>query len=140
MHSPTPTLKRTWTEERIRATLHLYLKGKKAWPTRQEFRADGFGQLRLAITRSGGIDRWAAEFSLPSRRLRGQGVWWTDERIEAELQRFAAGHEVFPSRREFQRAGETPLLGALDRHGGADLWARRVGLLRRERCSGRLSV
>jgi hypothetical protein len=135
----TREIRRRWTDERIRATLNLYLKDKSAWPTPEEFRADGFGQLLDAITRSGGVDRWLAEFGLPDpHHLRGRRTWWTDERIEAELRRFAAGQEVFPTRREFRRAGETALLGALHRHGGAVRWAERLGLPRRERHSGRI--
>jgi hypothetical protein len=53
------------------------------------------------------------------------------------VRRFAAGREVFPTVREFRRAGQTGLLGALRRHGGVELWAARVGLPRRERYSGR---
>ena len=52
---------------------------------------------------------------------------WTDERTDAALRRFAAGHEVLPTRREFARAGETALLDALHRHGGTELWAARLG-------------
>jgi DNA invertase Pin-like site-specific DNA recombinase len=140
-HPGEPPLKRQWTRERIRATLDLYLKDKAAWPTPEEFRADGFGQLRDAITRDGGIDTWLAEFGLPApHHLRGPRVWWTDERLEAELRNFAAGREVFPTVREFRRAGRTGLLGALRRHGGGELWASRLGLPRRERYSGRIAA
>jgi hypothetical protein len=134
-----PAIKRQWTEARIRATLELYLKGRAAWPTPEAFRADGFGQLRDAITRAGGIDPWLVEFGLPApHHLRGPRAWWTDERIEAELRRFAAGRELFPTVREFRRAGQTGLLGAVRRHGGAELWAARLGLPRREQHSGRV--
>jgi hypothetical protein len=110
-------------------------------PTAKEFRADGFGQLRFAITRSGGIDPWIVEFGLPApHHNRGGGIWWTDERLERELRRFAAGREVFPSIQEFQRAGQSGLLGALRRHGGTELWAARLGVPRRECCSGQIPV
>ena len=36
--------------------LNVYLSDKTAWPTPAKFRAVGFGQLRAAIRRSGGID------------------------------------------------------------------------------------
>jgi hypothetical protein len=97
--------------------------------------------VRDAITCSGGIDRWLVEFGLPDpHHLRGQRTWWTDERIEAELRRFAAGRAVFPAVREFRQAGETALLVALRRHGGTEQWAARLGLPRRERYSGRVPV
>jgi hypothetical protein len=122
----------------IRATLKLYLSDKPAWPSPEQFRADGFGQLREAVTRSGGIDRWAAELELaPPHRLRGRRVWWTEERVEAELRRFTDGLTVFPTVREFRNAGETGLLGAVRRHGGTALWAGRLGLAQREPHSGR---
>jgi hypothetical protein len=136
-----PAIKRRWGEERIRGTLKLYLQDKSAWPSPEEFRSDGFGQLRAAITRDGGIDRWLAEFGMPApHHLRGKRTWWTEERIEGELRRFAAGHEAFPTQREFRRAGQTALLGALRRHGGIALWATRLGLPRRERYSGRVNA
>jgi hypothetical protein len=121
-HSPGPTVMRIWTEERIRATLHLYLKDKLTWPTRTQFRADGLGQLRFPITRSGGVDRRVGEFGLPApHHLRGQRVWWPDERLEDELRRFAADRKVFPTGGEFQRADQSALLGAVRRHGGTKL-------------------
>jgi hypothetical protein len=70
--------------------------------------------------------------------LRGTRIWWTDERLETALRRFAEGHEVFPTRREFRRASQTGLLVALHRHGGLELWAARFGLPRREPHSGRI--
>ena len=133
--------KRNWTDERIRATLVLYLSGASEWPSPERFRADGFGQLRQAITRAGGVDRWAAEIGLPPpHRLRGKRVWWTEARIEAELRRFVAGHTVFPTQREFQAAGQGPLLSALRRHGGPNLWASKLEMPRRERYSGRVAM
>ena len=72
--------------------------------------------------------------------LRGKQTSWTDDRIEAELRRFAAGHEVFPTQREFARAGRAALQGALRRHGGVELWAARLRLPRRERYSGRIAA
>ncbi len=116
-----PAIKRRWTEERIRATLTLYLTDKQVWPTPAQFRADGFGQLRDAITRCDGIGAWLTEFGLPApHRHRGKRTWWTDERREAELRRLAAGHDVFPTVREFRLAGQVGLLGAMRRHGGIE--------------------
>jgi hypothetical protein len=124
------------TDERIRATLNLYVNDRVRFPTPEQFREDGLGQLREVIREHGGIDRWAHEFGLPPpHRLRGAKTWWTDERIDAELRPFTAGREVFPARREFRGAGQGALLGAMCRHGGVATWADRLGLPRRERHS-----
>jgi hypothetical protein len=73
---------------------------------------------------------------MPPHRLRGRSVWWTDERIEAQLRRFVVDCDVFPTRREFLDAGEGALLGAMRRHNGPNAWAARMGLPRREPHSG----
>ena len=59
---------------------------KTTWPTRRQFEADGLRALRVAITRSGGIDRWIEEFGLPRpHRHNGQTGYWTERRIRTEL-------------------------------------------------------
>ncbi len=139
--APRPAvLRRPWTDERIRATLSLYLSDRVRFPTPAEFRADGLAHPRDAITAQGGVDRWAHEFGLPPpHRLRGAQTWWTDERIDAELRRFTEGRAVFPTQREFRHANRGALLAALRRHGGMAPWAARLGLPRRQRYSGRVA-
>jgi hypothetical protein len=101
--------------------------------------ADGFGQLRDAITRSGGIDRWLAEFDLPEpHHCRGTRTWWTDERIEAELRRFAAGQEVF--RHAASSGGPERLRSWARRTGTAGWCCGQGGSACPERYSGRVSA
>jgi DNA invertase Pin-like site-specific DNA recombinase len=50
-----------WTDERIRATLQLYVAGKTKWPIIREFKADGMYALRRAMERNGGLVRWAEQ-------------------------------------------------------------------------------
>jgi hypothetical protein len=54
-----------WTDQRIRAALGLYLRGKRRFPTEARFYADGLGSLRSAINHSGGIRPWSDEFGKP---------------------------------------------------------------------------
>lgn len=134
-------LRHRWTEPRVRATRTLYREGKQAWLAVGEFEADGFGQLRAAPVHAGGVEHWADEFELAiDHHLRGSVSYWTQARLEAELRRFAAGCDVFPTYAEFRRTGHGGLLTGLRRHGGLDVWAARMGLARRARCSGRASV
>jgi hypothetical protein len=113
----------SWDDERIRGSLRTYLAGKTAWPTRQQFEADGLGALRVAIARNGGVDRWIDEFGLPRpHRRTGQTPYWTDQRIRAQLASFCAGRTVFPARLELQGAGLAGMFCAIQRGKGADWW------------------
>ena len=127
----------SWDDERIRGALAAYLADKTSWPTRRQFEADGLYALRVAINRSGGVDRWIDEFDLPRpHRHNGQTGYWTDERIRAELTALCEGTAVFPSRREFKRAALAGMFCAMQAGKGADWWARELGLPRYRRGSG----
>jgi DNA-binding transcriptional ArsR family regulator len=56
---------RRWTPERIRAGLARLCEGRTTWPSAQEFKAAGRGDLYVAASRYGGIAFWAAELGLP---------------------------------------------------------------------------
>jgi hypothetical protein len=115
-----------WTEERVRADLEEFLGERKRWPSRLEFEAAGHKALRDAIRRTGGPERWAAEFGLPLQNLKfGSRLAWTDERIEAELRRALDGRDTWPTRRELERSGSYGLAAAVG--GGTAYWARRLG-------------
>lgn len=70
-------------------------------------------------------------FARGSDDRRGRPRSWTPERIQAELQVFCANRSQWPSVAEFKEAGRTPLYLAVNRYGGVDYWAERVGLSRR---------
>ena len=53
---------------------------------------------------------------------------WTEEQIERELRRFTRRHPRWPRRRDFEAAGQSKLLRAVYRNGGARYWAQRLGL------------
>jgi hypothetical protein len=46
-----------------------------------EFRRCGKEGLRRAVTRFGGMERWADEFDLPVGNFRGPHLTWTEDRI-----------------------------------------------------------
>ena len=120
-----------WTEDRIRRDLTAYLAGRSVWPSRQEFERDGLTALRNAVNRSGGPDRWAAEFELPRQnRLSGIRRAWTPEAIAATLREFIGESDMWPTRREFERAGLSGMLTAIYRGDGPDYWARRFKVRR----------
>ena len=56
---------RRWTPERIRAGLAKLCEGRTTWPSAQEFKSAGRGDLYVAASRYGGIAHWAAELGLP---------------------------------------------------------------------------
>jgi hypothetical protein len=121
-----------WTEQRIRRDLSDYLSGRGQWPSRGQFERDGRTALRNAINRTGGPDRWAAEFGVArTDRLSGVRRGWTQEAIEAELRKLIGRDTVWPSRREFEQAGLYSMLISIYRHEGPGFWAERMGVERR---------
>ncbi len=124
-----PGYARIWTEERVRTDLAEFLQDWEQWPSRIEFEAAGRTELRDAVRRLGGPERWAAEFGLPLQNLKfGSKLAWTDERIEAELRRVLDGRDTWPTRRELERVGRFGLAAAIAQGGGTGYWARRFGL------------
>lgn len=71
--------------------------------------------------------RTAYAFARGSDDRRGRPRSWTPERIQAELEAFCAGRSEWPSVAEFRTAGQTALYLAVNRYGGVDFWAERVG-------------
>jgi 8-oxo-dGTP pyrophosphatase MutT (NUDIX family) len=93
-----------WTEERVREELTAFLAGRQVRPSRKEFEAAGCKTLRDAVGRTGGIERWSAEFDLPLTDLRrGSRRVWDDARIEAELRGLLADRREWPTKAEFER-------------------------------------
>src|SRR4051812_26019288 len=62
------------------------------------------------------------------RRRRRRRQRWTERDIEAALAAFLGDRQRWPRRQEFEAAGEHALLGAVYRNGGAEHWARRLGV------------
>jgi Fic family protein len=56
--------KRKWKDQVIERELKAFLKGRSAWPPREEFQAAGRGDLYSAASRAGGISRWRRIFGL----------------------------------------------------------------------------
>jgi hypothetical protein len=123
-----------WPDKKIRDALTEYLNDKDAWPTASQFGADRQSSLRVAITNSGGVHRWAIEFGMQGTNPRNRGPipYWTEARIRDHLTRFCQGRTTFPSRRELQQAGLGGLHAALGRHGDARSLIAELGLTSRE--------
>jgi hypothetical protein len=75
----------------------------ESWPSRRWLTERAGSERVLAIWRSGGPGRWAAELGLPLRHLRGQR--WTAEMAADALEPLLAGRSAWPSRLQFERAG-----------------------------------
>jgi Fic family protein len=90
-------------------------------------------QLReagLIVRRGAGSAARYRFSSKPFEERPGRPRSWTDERIEAELRKFCAGRTYWPTIKEFRAAGQARLYDAVARHGGADVWAAKLGLRR----------
>jgi DNA-binding Lrp family transcriptional regulator len=66
----------------------------------------------------------------PARSERRGRRQWTNERIRAELERFCAERETWPSAAEFKAAGHSDLYVAASRYGGVGFWASELGFSR----------
>jgi hypothetical protein len=66
----------------------------------------------------------------PSRSERSGRRRWTNERIRAELERFCADRDTWPSAAEFKVGGHSDLYVAASRYGGVGFWAEELGYSR----------
>jgi DNA invertase Pin-like site-specific DNA recombinase len=118
-----------WTEDRIHATLRVFLDGKQSWPSTTEFRVAGLYQLHGAIGRTGGTDRWAQAFGLPYVHYpKGH---WTADRIRMALKDFCEGRDYFPTCEEFRAANLGGLHSAMTQAHATQRWAEEFELPRR---------
>ena len=60
----------------------------------------------------------------------GQTGYWTEQRIRDRLATICNGRTIFPTRMEFQRAGLSGMVYAMQRDRGIEWWARQTGLPR----------
>ena len=81
--------------------------------------------LRRVSGTRGSASRYAFAAHAPRS---GRPREWTPDRIEEELREFTAGRPDWPRVREFDEAGRRALYLAVARNGGADHWARQLGL------------
>lgn len=63
-----------------------------------------------------------------SGRGGGRPRQWTEERIEQELRELVRDGTSFPSVADFRAAGREKLYGAIHRHGGTAIWAKKLGI------------
>jgi DNA invertase Pin-like site-specific DNA recombinase len=129
---PEPRIMRPggWPKRRVQAELGEFLSPSDSWPPAVEFYRAGRGPLYERVLRTGGPGYWARRLGIrPPRGTLGLPEW-DPEDAHAALQDFVRGRAVFPSRRDFVRAGHSSLFGWLIRNGGLDLWAAASGLPR----------
>lgn len=120
---------RPWDEDAIREALAEFLRGKTRWPTYDEFIAGGLKGLRDVLPRFGGPERWAREMELEEGPRPWGGVRrWTDAAIRAALTQLFAGRSVWPTNREFRRAGLGGLYEKLVEEGSVERWAVELGV------------
>ena len=119
-----------WTEECVNAELEAFLSGREVWPSRREFESAGLKPVRDAVTRLGGVERWAARFGLARpNHSAGSTRIWDDRRLELAIGPLVRRLERWPTKGEFRRAGLASAQAALYRHGGAERWRQRFGVV-----------
>jgi DNA invertase Pin-like site-specific DNA recombinase len=113
-----PNRVRAWSDPRIRKELRRFLRGKDTWPSYREFREEGYLALREAIRWAGGADRWAAEMGVELDPLRRSPFRdWSYSTLRQGVLELAGDSQVWPSRRQFMKAGKGGLLAAIDKLG-----------------------
>jgi hypothetical protein len=118
-----------WTDQRIHEELAAFLAGRDTWPSYDEFEAAGRRPLRQALARTGGSERWAAEFGLSRDSLRsGSRRVWDDRRLQDAIGPLVNRLGRWPTKAEFQRAGLASALTAVYVHRGIRWWRERLGV------------
>ena len=129
-----------WTEDRVRQQLTVFLAGRSYWPTSGEFEQAGQRPLLSAVSRTGGVKRWAREFGLrraPSTAHRARSATkskrparrvWDEQRIEQAIGPLVKKLGRWPTKSEFRAAGLRTALNAVYDHGGTQVWRQRLGL------------
>src|SRR4051794_2205362 len=96
----------------------------------------GRGSRRISHAASAARSHPARDSSRPHPpRPPGRPRVHTDERMELMLREFTRDRDVMPTQREFSTAGLKGLYDAVNRYGGIEYWARRLGLERAARPS-----
>jgi hypothetical protein len=117
-----------WTEQRVRRELVGFLSGHREWPSARTFDGSGRSALRRAVTRTGGPERWAAEFGLAlSTRRSGSRRRWTPEALESTVRPLVDRLGRWPTKAEFRAAGLESALTAMYRFEGINEWRERLG-------------
>jgi DNA invertase Pin-like site-specific DNA recombinase len=109
-----------WSVDRIERELRNFLVRRKTWPSYNDFSCAGRARLHHQMMQSGGPYHWGRRFGL---RLDRRAVHWNEDRIKAALIPFLRDRSVWPTDKEFRRAGLGPLRSAVIRHGGIPCWA-----------------
>lgn len=146
---------RRWTEQSISAALGELIGDADRWPSHREFSEAGLRGLLEVIAAQGGTIVWAAKMGVsplpgarPARRAPRVSTarsmsepWprWTEPTIARELSEFVAARQEWPRYAEFIAAGRQDLYHAVRAHGGARLWAKRMGFAWPDRPGGRSS-
>jgi hypothetical protein len=124
---PGPGRPKQWTDERIRAELTVFLRGRESWPTQPEFADAGLGGLYGALSRNRGVSYWAAEYGLPLSAMQDRSS--LDEAAALSQARdVVVEHGVLLGGTNLRRLGRQKLARYLDNHGGAAAFGEKHGL------------
>lgn len=123
--------RRLWDEERIERTIGPLVKELGRWPTKSEFRDAGLRAALSAVYDHGGRAYWQKRLGAAPSPFNGQvrdRTRWTEQRIEKELRKLCKRRTTWPAHSEFQAKGASVLYSAICRHGGTEVWRKRLGL------------
>jgi hypothetical protein len=109
---------RPWSTKRIERELAEYVHNKRAWPTSEQFVADGRRRLHDQIVRHAGIACWAYHFGLPIFFRFSSREVWTEDRIRLALELYLRHQRRFPTAARFRAHGLGALYGVISRTGG----------------------
>jgi len=122
---------RTWTDERITASIAPLIAELGRWPTKGEFRKAGLGAALAAVYDHGGSTQWQRRFGVSPMRFDGplpSRSRWKDEQIESALRALYRKHARWPTLEEFETAGLMSVYRAARRGRGITWWRERLGV------------
>jgi hypothetical protein len=117
-----------WTPERIESRLAALADKSGGFPTYGNFVEHDEMGLYWIVLRQGGVAHWASLLAMPLQRHSPAGEpYWTDERVEGELQAYMSQLGHFPSYTELRDLNRLELYSAVLRYrGGMKAWKAKL--------------
>lgn len=97
-------------------------------PTSQELKDAGKSTLTLAMSKTGGPNKWRSFFGLDIEK-KDMGYWGENDNIELEIRRVIKDNNLsnFPTASQLKSIGETSLSSAISAQGGFFIWREKFG-------------
>jgi len=114
-----------WTDEIIIDELKTIIARTGNFPSGNELKKIGRGDLVRGINRHGGFNKFRA--SLKCKLLKQSNGYWTEERIIGDLNKIVTEIGYFPTQTDLNNLGNKDLVAAISVHGGLSKFRKEMG-------------